>query len=275
MVEPGRPDESATVEGDALLLRRAIGNLLDNAIDFSPTGGRVTLGCADCHTLDAAGARYEPVRMDKSCQGCHRLAVDPQAPERQVPHAAPEVVATAVREIYASLAVDRFPVSLVTVNTLLQRVNPQNAPAVSTGAGRWVQDQSRMVLVSMFESSNGVCKTCHEVGKAATAGKPQGGAVPVTWQVRPVVMTSHWLPKSKFSHAQHKDAACASCHQAEGSKRASDILIPDIATCRTCHAGAKPEPDKIASRCDSCHGFHAKLEHPMFAQREPGKANKP
>ncbi len=43
VVEPGRPDESATVEGDALLLRRAIGNLLDNAIDFSPTGGRVTL----------------------------------------------------------------------------------------------------------------------------------------------------------------------------------------------------------------------------------------
>ncbi|HSV70803.1 MAG TPA: two-component system sensor histidine kinase CreC [Methylibium sp.] len=43
IVEPG---EDATVEGDALLLRRAIGNLLDNAIDFSPTGGRVTLALA-------------------------------------------------------------------------------------------------------------------------------------------------------------------------------------------------------------------------------------
>ncbi len=42
----GEGDEGAVVEGDALLLRRAVGNLLDNAIDFSPTGGRVTLQLA-------------------------------------------------------------------------------------------------------------------------------------------------------------------------------------------------------------------------------------
>lgn len=33
------------LEGDALLLRQALGNLLDNAIDFSPQGGTITL-CA-------------------------------------------------------------------------------------------------------------------------------------------------------------------------------------------------------------------------------------
>jgi two-component system sensor histidine kinase CreC len=33
--------EDLTVEGDAFLLRRAVGNLLDNAIDFSPAGGEV------------------------------------------------------------------------------------------------------------------------------------------------------------------------------------------------------------------------------------------
>ena len=31
----------ATVDGDALLLQRAVGNLLDNAIDFSPDGGHI------------------------------------------------------------------------------------------------------------------------------------------------------------------------------------------------------------------------------------------
>ena len=34
------------VEGDALLLRRAVGNLLDNALAFSPDGGEVRLGLA-------------------------------------------------------------------------------------------------------------------------------------------------------------------------------------------------------------------------------------
>jgi two-component system sensor histidine kinase CreC len=33
----------ATVEGDAFLLHRAVANLVDNAIDFSPAGGVVTL----------------------------------------------------------------------------------------------------------------------------------------------------------------------------------------------------------------------------------------
>jgi two-component system, OmpR family, sensor histidine kinase CreC len=33
--------QDATVEGDALLLQRAVGNLLDNALDFSSDGGRI------------------------------------------------------------------------------------------------------------------------------------------------------------------------------------------------------------------------------------------
>jgi two-component system, OmpR family, sensor histidine kinase CreC len=35
--------EPITIEGDAFLLRRALSNLIDNAVDFSPTGGRVTV----------------------------------------------------------------------------------------------------------------------------------------------------------------------------------------------------------------------------------------
>ncbi len=34
------------VEGDALLLQRAVGNLLDNALDFSPAGGRIEVSLA-------------------------------------------------------------------------------------------------------------------------------------------------------------------------------------------------------------------------------------
>ncbi|HSV48450.1 MAG TPA: two-component system sensor histidine kinase CreC [Ramlibacter sp.] len=43
MVDIPAPPQAATVEGDAFLLRRALANLLDNAIDFSPAGGTVWL----------------------------------------------------------------------------------------------------------------------------------------------------------------------------------------------------------------------------------------
>ena len=38
--------EDATVEADPFLLRRAVSNLLDNALDFSPEGGQIELGLA-------------------------------------------------------------------------------------------------------------------------------------------------------------------------------------------------------------------------------------
>lgn len=230
------------------------------------TGGRVVLECDSCHRLDAGSARYAPVRMARDCQACHRLSVDPQAPEREVPHARPAEVAVAVREVYASLAVDRFPVSLVTVNSLLQRPQAQAVPGHATSAGRWVQEQSERTLTSMMDKPTGVCRTCHAVEKQpATTGKM------ASWQVQPIVETGHWLPKSRFSHAQHGNAACTTCHKAATSRTSADVLIPDLAVCRTCHTGAKPDQQKVVSRCDSCHGFHAKVEHPMFANTAAAK----
>jgi predicted CXXCH cytochrome family protein len=234
------------------------------------TGGRVVLECASCHTLDAASVRYEPVRMDRHCQGCHRLSVDPQAPDRQVQHGKPEVVRTAVREIFASLAVDRYPVSLVTVNTLLQRPGADAPPSRTLGATQWVREQTERVMVSLFESPSGECRTCHAVQRAA----PAKGA-PTDWTVAPVASSSHWLPHSSFSHAQHKNADCGTCHAAGQSKSAADILLPDIKVCQGCHAGTKGEPDKVASRCESCHGFHGKPLHPSFTKSATSATVKP
>jgi two-component system, OmpR family, sensor histidine kinase CreC len=45
--------QDAVVEGDALLLQRAVGNLLDNALDFSPDGARIEV------TLVQAGQHAE------------------------------------------------------------------------------------------------------------------------------------------------------------------------------------------------------------------------
>jgi predicted CXXCH cytochrome family protein len=111
----------------------------------------------------------------------------------------------------------------------------------------------------MFDRSNGVCTTCH-----AVQHDPARGVTSPAWQVAPIVTTSHWLPQSTFSHADHTNAACTSCHGAATSRNAADILIPDIASCRTCHAGAQKDAQKVVSQCDSCHGFHPKKDHPVF-----------
>ena len=43
VVEAGQAPASAAVDGDAFLLLRAVANLIDNALDFSPPGGQVTI----------------------------------------------------------------------------------------------------------------------------------------------------------------------------------------------------------------------------------------
>lgn len=226
------------------------------------SGGRVVLGCADCHTPDAAGAQFEPVTMARHCQSCHRLSVDPQASAREVPHARPDQVQLALREIYAGLAVERFPASLRIVDSLLQRPGAPPPVTETLAAGGWVEQRSRASWQQMVDPRNGVCTTCHAV---------QRGAAPAAhWQVPPIVQTRHWLPASTFSHAQHQNAACQTCHRAGASKQAGDILIPDIQTCRGCHAGARPEPQKVVSQCDSCHVFHPRREHPLLRQAQAG-----
>jgi two-component system sensor histidine kinase CreC len=56
-----QPGDDATTEGDAFLLRRAIANLLDNALDFSPQGGIVTVALAPRrHTVDITVRDHGP-----------------------------------------------------------------------------------------------------------------------------------------------------------------------------------------------------------------------
>ncbi len=55
---------------------------------------------------------------------------------------------------------------------------------------------------------------------------------------------------------------CDNCHPAEGSTKASDVLLPTQAVCATCHAPSKG----AESRCFECHRYHDWTKtHPVTA----------
>jgi len=62
------------------------------------------------------------------------------------------------------------------------------------------------------------------------------------------------MPHAKFDHDAHSGFSCVSCHEkALKSTETSEVLIPGIAICKTCHA---PGPEHAESRCFECHTYH-------------------
>lgn len=231
------------------------------------SGGRVVMECSDCHQLDTAKLRYQPVSMEKNCSTCHRLSVDAQNPTRQVPHDQPKVVVQALRDMFSALALEQNPSQVVTVNSLLQGPQIKAPVATTTPALRWVDDKTQSTATNLLDNPKGPCQACHTIERVSTTGTTDKT---LSWKVTPVLSNDHWLPKSLFSHAQHSNAPCASCHNAATSKSSSDILIPPIKTCRNCHTGTDARDvhitgkDKVVSQCNSCHGFHAPVVHATF-----------
>ncbi|HIL97209.1 MAG TPA: hypothetical protein EYG51_15025 [Pseudomonadales bacterium] len=69
---------------------------------------------------------------------------------------------------------------------------------------------------------------------------------------------------AEFSHDSHINMGCVGCHEADTSTEATDVLMPDIGSCRTCHGGEHAE-ERLQSTCISCHKFHLDDQRPMGA----------
>jgi hypothetical protein len=90
------------------------------------------------------------------------------------------------------------------------------------------------------------CKQCHTLNFGlGAAGLPN---------IAEAKATTRWMPHAKFDHSAHAGFTCVSCHEkALTSTETSDVLLPGIATCQTCHS---PGPDHAESRCFECHTYH-------------------
>lgn len=215
----------------------------------TPSGVRV-LECSQCHKLDPAGARFEPIRMVGNCSECHRLEFEPTATKRQVPHGKPAEILTVLREFYSTVALGDTPIDVTLENDLLRRPAVEPARVERLRARAWAEQKAQAVASDLIERR--LCAQCHVVVRGA--GEPPTERAP--WTVQPVKLTSRWLPGAAFDHRSHQQSPCEKCHDVRASKVSSDIAIPTLATCRTCHSGAAVVAGKIPSPCETCHSFH-------------------
>ncbi len=214
--------------------------------------GDVVLACADCHRPVATGASFEPIRMERDCAGCHRLDFDPAEPERVVPHGDAALAIDTLIEFYSRRYLQGFTDALAEPG-VARRPGAVLSASERTVALERARHRAADAARDLIERRT--CVDCHEVerGRSATGDE--------TWLVRPVELTRRWLPEARFDHARHGTGLtpCGTCHKAEQSAAATDILMPDIETCRDCHAGSSTTAEagnRVASGCMSCHAFH-------------------
>jgi mono/diheme cytochrome c family protein len=255
---------------------------------LGPNGSRVQMACADCHrsAADAGGpwpygdskskteipkdlspgisknepsipvpsrAYMAPATYAQTCAACHSLQFDKQLAEA-VPHDKPEVIhpfVVAKLQDYiaahpADLRVPRDP-----SRDLPEKPIPADYRLLTPP--QWVAERATEDEQLLWRKT---CKQCH------TLLMEEGSALP---KIAPSNITRRYMPHANFDHSQHGLVDCASCHAAATtSQQSSDVLLPGIATCRSCHhSGA----EAAESRCFECHTYHDP------AQRKPAHSN--
>jgi hypothetical protein len=209
--------------------------------------GDEKLNCASCHQPEPGGARITPIHFENNCQRCHKLTFSVRGADRQVQHGKVAEIGFAIQEFFAREALEGGFDQVDAPNIVRVRRRPGQSvtPQERAEALTWARDQATTTLDRLFDGQ--ACSECH-----SSYRDEQGN-----WNVKPVRVTGAWFPRSEFTHRKHDTMDCGDCHKAATSTDSSDLLLPDIDNCRTCHGGEHAS-DKVPSTCISCHGFHTK-----------------
>lgn len=209
------------------------------------------LQCLDCHTLSSDGEHFEPISMEKHCSDCHDLSFDPRNPQKQLPHGSPQEVYSALEAHFVRLAFSPD------VKTGFER---RRLPGQTNADESCDQDyacaQQKALDEAARQFSQRGCVTCHQVSEVEGAERAE------RWQVLPVKINHDWYADARFDHKSHLtqshqsgDALCLTCHDADTSSQSSDILMPTMAQCSSCH-GDRASAGRVALDCVSCHDYH-------------------
>jgi hypothetical protein len=213
------------------------------------------LKCVNCHEQDASGAYHKPIQFERHCQACHSLQFDEANPRIHLPHgqvpfvqaflaSLPEQYERFGREVagiterraltdFVSAQMRRIEEAQLRGETLAERIffnQDRRTPESRTGAGN-------RTLVAGFYG----CAFCHQVSGNA--------AQPVVAQP---ATPDRWLARGTFHHRSHEAVDCRTCHHVEQSVNTSDILLPGVSACASCH-NVKSSPGES---CVLCHSFH-------------------
>jgi hypothetical protein len=257
----------------------------------------VQLDCSSCHHLDAnerssllnsrhpsasipdrdAGRYYLPISYENDCRGCHTLTFDPAQPKLEVPHGvSPAEVVDFLKRTYAADVLAEEPKSL---DVFVPPVRVPGHSVVPETARRRLERSVGRALKSLFPASiegappnANSCLECHHYAGSSPAGIPTG--------VEPTRVPEVWFTHASFDHKAHRGVSCRDCHARSyalkedghtpleaASTRSSDVLIPAIDNCRTCHAPARspggwfasapsPPGGGAAYDCTECHRYH-------------------
>lgn len=203
--------------------------------------GASGMQCKDCHRPTEDGVRFLPIDMERDCESCHSLAYDKVGGTfRKLRHGD-------VDQMVADLSVASGPSPIVT-----GRKRPGSFAAGGAYYARFDIPRGGAGLASQALSRDGICGECHTPSFA-------GGRL----GVMPVTQVSRFMPHGWFDHKPHRQEKCTTCHAAEKSNSSSDLILPGVAQCRTCHLGEDATKAKVPSGCAMCHGYHPSVEAPM------------
>lgn len=255
-----------------------------HALHLNPTGavtqmtrrlgqrydGREQLGCADCHSVTPDGTSFQPVDMEEDCSSCHSLAFD-QADGvfRTLRHGAPEQVVADLREFYRG----RFPGRPAELGPVARRrpgdISQVRSALVYAQARAGVNASANRSIAAVFQQG-GACHDCHTIEQRG----------PLDFHVRPVAFPTRYLLHGWFDHRAHVnvnlpgqrgtlngDQACLSCHVANQSNQAANLLIPNLESCQRCHGGEASQA-AVPSGCAMCHDYHMDDGQPAMLLRQ-------
>jgi cytochrome c7-like protein len=198
-----------------------------------------------------------PISYVNQCAGCHvrDLQFDKRF-DQVAPHDKPEVVQAFLVQKYSDYFASH-PGALsepVAPERILPGKMKLPLPTPRTRQ-EWMDQQLMLADLLLFGKG---CKLCHVMIEGS-------GPLPM---VAKSSIPARWFLHADFSHDSHRLLTCTACHdRTPESRETADILLPGIASCRSCHQDGGPRHDAASGRCSECHSYHD------WAKERPTKGN--